>query len=129
MAISIFIARLLGPVFVLVGIGLIFKRETFRVILRQFLQSPVLLYLAGFFGLLAGLALVLTHNIWSFDWRLLITLIGWITFVRAIVTIFLPDRIVAIGNAVLDHGAAFVAAGVINLSIGLLLSYFGFIAS
>jgi len=113
----------------LVAISLIFKSERFRVILGQFLHSPVSIYLAGHLGLLAGLAPVLTHNIWSLDWRVIITLMGWIAIVRSVVAIFLPDRIVAVGNAILGHHAAFVIAGAINLLIALLLIYFGFIAS
>lgn len=126
MAASLFIAKLLGPLFILVGIALPLKTETFRGILQEFVRSPALLYLAGFFGLLGGLALVLTHNVWVFDWRVIITLIGWLTIVRAVVTIFWPQRIAAIGSAMLDHGGVFVIAGAVDLLLGLVLSYFGY---
>jgi len=125
---SIFIAKLLGPMFVVLGVALLSKGDSLRVILRQFIDSPVLLYLAGLFGLLGGLALALTHNIWSFDWRLLITLIGWVTLIRALVTIFMPQRIAAVGRLFLAHRAAFIVAAAINLAIGLVLSFFGYLA-
>ena len=83
MSSSIFIARLLGPVFLVVGIALLLKRRMFHEILQELIRSQVLLYLAGFLGLLAGLALVLTHNVWVLDWMLIITLIGWMTLARA----------------------------------------------
>jgi hypothetical protein len=60
----------------------------FRSILQDLMRSQALLYLAGFLGLLAGLALVLTHNVWVLDWQLIITLIGWVAIVRAVVIIF-----------------------------------------
>jgi len=126
MTASLFIARLLGPLFILVGIALPLKTERFRVILQELVRSPALLYLAGFFGFLGGLALVLTNNVWTFDWRLIITLIGWLTIVRAVVTIFWPQQIVAVGSAILDHRAAFVAAAAVDLLIGLVLSYVGY---
>jgi len=125
---SIFIAELLGPVFIVGGIALLFKEKMFREILQEFIRSQALLYLAGFFGLLGGLALVLTHNVWVRDWRLIITLIGWLTIVRALVTIFRPQEIVAIGSKILEHRGYFFGAAVINLSIGLALSYFGYLA-
>jgi len=125
---SIFIAKLLGPVYAVVGIALLVKVESYRVMLQEFLQSAVLRYLAGLLGLLAGLALVLTHNVWVFDWRLLITLIGWVTIVRAVVTILQPEQIVALGNAVLKHRTAFTVAAAVNLLIGLVLTYFGYFA-
>lgn len=125
---SIFIAKLLGPLFIVAGIAFLLKAQMFREILQEFIRSPALLYLAGFFGLLGGLALVLTHNIWVLDWRLIVTLIGWVTIVRAVVTIFQPRWIVAAGSKLLDHRGYFSGAAVTNLIIGLVLSYFGYLA-
>lgn len=125
---SIFIARLLGPMFVVVAVALLTKPQMFRTIVPEFTGSPTLLYLAGFFGLLAGMALVLTHNVWAPDWRLIITLIGWFTLVRALITIFQAQWIVAAGTAILAHRWIFPAAAVANLIIGLVLSYFGYSA-
>jgi len=125
---SIFLARLLGPMFIVVGIALLSKPQMFRTMLPEFIGSPILLYLAGFLGLLAGMAVVLTHNIWALDWRLIITLIGWSTLVRALITIFQAQWIVAAGHAILAHRGIFRGAGVANLTIGVVLSYFGYSA-
>jgi hypothetical protein len=125
---SIFIARLLGAMFVVVGVALLVKPRMFRTILSEFIRGATWLYLAGFIGLLAGMALVLTHNVWAPDWRLIITLIGWVTIVRALISIFQPQWIVAAGTAILEHRGAFVGAAVFNLIIGLVLSYFGYAA-
>jgi hypothetical protein len=78
--------------------------------------------------LLGGLALVLTHNVWALDWRLIITLIGWATIIRALVTIFQPQQIVAIGSKILERPRFFIGAAAVNLFIGLTLSYFGYFA-
>ena len=125
---SIFIAKLLGPIFVLVGLAILLRPQMFRDLLQEFLKSPVLMYLAGFLGLLGGLALVLTHNIWALDWRLIITLLGWASIVRATVTIFQPQQIVSVGSKLLEHRGIFFGAAVIDLVTGLVLSYFGYSA-
>ncbi len=124
---SLFIARLLGPMFVVLGIALPLRQQMFRSILDEFIRSGVLMYLAGFFGLLGGIALVLTHNLWVPDWRIIITLIGWVTLVRALITIFQPRWMVAAGTAILDRRGVFLVAAVFNLVIGLVLSYFGYV--
>jgi len=125
---SIFIARLLGPMFVVVGIAILINRQRFQTILQEFIRSATWLYWAGFAGLLAGMTLVLTHNVWVLDWRVLITLIGWFTLVRALITIFQPQWIVAAGTAILGHFEVFLGAAVIDLIVGLVLSYFGYAA-
>lgn len=124
---SVFIARLLGPIFVVVGAALLCRAQMFRGILQEFIRSAALLYLAGFFGLLAGVALVLTHNVWDLDWRLIITLVGWITIARALISIFQPAWIVTVGTKILDNHGIFIGAAVTNLMLGLFLSYFGYV--
>jgi len=126
MAASIFIARLLGPVLILIGLALLLRGEAFREILREFLASKALHYLAGVLGLLGGLALVLTHNVWTADWRVIITLIGWLAIVRAIVTIFWPDHLVALGNAMLRSRKAFPVSATIDILLGLVLCYYAY---
>ncbi len=128
MSTSIFIARLLGPLFVVVGIAVPLKTQMFRAILREFNQSRALLYLAGVLGLVGGLAIVLTHNLWVRDWRLIITLIGWVTILRALVTIFQPQWIVALAGKIGENRSWLVSAAVADLLIGLILSYFGYLA-
>ncbi len=95
--VSIFLAKLLSPVFVVAGISIRLEPQRFKDILRGFIESAALIYFAGFLGLLGGLALVLAHNLWAASWRLLITLIGWVTLVRASVTLFRPRSIEAGG--------------------------------
>ena len=125
---SLFIAELMGPVYIVVGVALLTKVEMFKGILQDFLRSSSLMYLAGFLGLLVGIALVLVHNLWVPDWRLIITLVGWGSIGRALATIFQPQWIVAAGAKLLERRAYFLAAGAMNLIIGLALSYFGYLA-
>jgi uncharacterized membrane protein len=125
---SIFIAQLLGPAYMVVGLALLSRPQAFRVILREFIGSHVPVYLAGFIGLLTGLALVLVHNVWALDWRLIITLLAWVVLIRALVTIFWPEQIVSLGSKILENKRVFAVAGTANLIIGLVLCYFGYVA-
>ena len=125
---SLFIAKLLGPMFLVVGVALLTRPEAFRALLREFIASALIMYMAGFFGLLGGLALVLTHNVWALDWRVLITLLGWTSLIRALVTIFSPRWIVSTGAWLIDRKGAFPAAAAADLIIGAVLSYFGYFA-
>jgi hypothetical protein len=125
---SLFIAKLLGPMFLVLGVALFARPEAFRALLREFVASGIWMYMAGFFGLLGGLALILTHNVWALDWRVLITLIGWASLVRALVTIFAPQWIASIGAKLIEWRGVFAAAAVVDLVIGAILSYFGYFA-
>ena len=69
-----------------------------------------------------------THNVWALDWRVLITLIGWTSLIRALVTIFRPQWIVSTGAKLIALKGVFVATGAVDLIIGAILSYFGYLA-
>src|SRR5262245_40062207 len=75
--ISLFLARLLGPLFVAIAIGVLVNGAVFRAIAEEGLRSHALIYLTGLFAMTAGVAILLNHNVWVGDWRVLITIFVW----------------------------------------------------
>lgn len=47
----------------------------------------------GYITFLLGLITVVLHNVWVSDWRVSITLLGWVTLFKGIEKIGFPDRI------------------------------------
>ncbi len=123
---SVFIAKLLGPFFVVLGLAILFKPQAFRALLEDMIEGPALIFLAGGFWLIGGLAIVLSHNVWMAGWPVIITLMGWATILRALICIFLPQLIVSINSGLLEHKARVAFAALIDLGVGALLSYFGY---
>ena len=54
---------------------------------EEFLRSRALIYLSGLLTMTAGLAIVLTHNVWVADWPVLITMLGWLATIGGAVRI------------------------------------------
>jgi len=123
---SFFIAKLLGPTFAIIGLSVLLRERAFKAILKDAVQSPALLYFSGFLSFVSGLALILTHNIWSLDWRLLITLIGWIAAVRGFVTIFQPQWASALFATFMERQSIFYSAAAVNVLLGFVLIYLGY---
>jgi hypothetical protein len=48
-------------------------------------------YLAGALWFIAGLSIIRKHNIWTFNWPVFVTLIGWFAFLGGLVRIFFPE--------------------------------------
>ena len=61
---SIFLAQLLGPLFLIVGASVLFNPGAFRTLAAEVVRSVTLVYLFGLMDFAAGLAIVLTHNVW-----------------------------------------------------------------
>ena len=47
----------------------------------------------GYITFLLGLITVTLHNVWVFDWRLAITILGWTTLLKGIEKIAFPNRV------------------------------------
>ena len=81
MSTSVFIARLIGPVMLVIGLAVFANQRAFRELAEEFLASRALLFLSGLLIMPVGLAIVLTHNIWAIDGRVMITLFGWLNVI------------------------------------------------
>jgi len=125
---SIFLARLLGPVFLIVGASILFNPKVFRDIAAEVVRSVTLVYLFGFIDFAAGLAIVLSHNVWLMGWPVLITLIGWLLLIRGTVRVLIPETVMGYAAKVLGNKRLIPVAGVVTGIIGLVLCYFGYLA-
>ena len=127
MALSIFLAKLIGPFFLALGLGLAFNRAAVRSVLDELSHSITLVFLGGVMTMPAGLAIVLAHNVWVADWPLLITLIGWLAVFSGAVRIISPQSAIQFGRKLYQqpNGALFSAA--IWLVLGAILCFFGYV--
>ena len=64
-----YIARILGPVLVIIGLGLLLEGETFRAMAGEFLRSAALVYFSGVATLAVALAILNVHHHWTRDLR------------------------------------------------------------
>jgi hypothetical protein len=123
---SIFLARLLGPSMLVIGVGLLANRRTFRALSREFLDSPALIYLAGVIAFVVGLAIVLTHNVWVLGWPVIITLFGWVSLFAGIFRIVLPTGVRELGERLIESEGFLIGAMIVYLALGVWLSLAGY---
>jgi hypothetical protein len=125
---SIIIARLVGPLFTTIGVGMLTNTATYRVIGQQFLSTYAIIYLSGIFVLSIGLAILNAHSEWTADWRSVVTAVGWILTVAGVWRIIAPQFVPFVGTAILANPNFFVGAGIVLLALGGLLTFKGYMA-
>ncbi len=125
---SQFLARLIGPVMIAVGFGVVVNRAAFQKLAGEFLDSPAVLFLSGLMLMPAGLAIVLAHNVWTADWRILITLLGWLSLISGTVRVLAPLQAGRFGKRAHAVGDYATVAAAIWAALGLTLSHFGYSA-
>lgn len=125
---SVFIAKVLGPLFVVMGAGLLTNPAGFRAIGKEFLKSDALIYIAGFMALVMGLLIVASHNIWVAGWPVIITVFGWISLAAGIARMLFADNIRKTGNKLMKNTNFMLAAGIFYAAAGAALTWFGWLA-
>jgi hypothetical protein len=126
MATSVFLARLLGPILLAVGAGILINPKPFHTMASEVVRSITLVYLFGLADFASGLAIVLTHNVWAANWRVLITLIGWLMLIRGAVRILAPEAIMGFAGKIIRNKQVVPISGVVTGVLGLVLCYFGY---
>jgi hypothetical protein len=97
------------------------------MILNEYIKNPALLYLASAMELIIGIVLVLLHNIWMPDWRLLITIICWIVLLKSTVRVLFPMLASSSSiNKFYVEGVPFLIRRILALLAGCFLLYKGF---
>ena len=100
--------------------------EAFATIVHAFVADAPLVLIAGVFTLFGGLALVLLHNYWSGGaLTVIITLIGWLTLIKAVVLVVLPSsKLVTLYSGV--SPTHILISGSLSLLLGIYLTVSGF---
>src|SRR5262249_6026770 len=88
------------PLLLLPGIGMLANPRVFRAMASEVVGNVTLIYLFGLIDFAAGLAIVLTHNVWVPNWRVLITSLGWLLLVRGAARILFTDRVMEFAKTV-----------------------------
>ena len=88
---TIFLAKFWGwilviPCLIFLVRGKVLAEEIFRL-----LGDRSFNFLSGYIALIIGLITVILHNVWVADWRVIITILGWIALIKGIVRIGFPE--------------------------------------
>jgi hypothetical protein len=120
------IARLVGPLFAAIGIGIMLNVAFYMEVIAEAVRFPTLIYLYGVLALSAGLAMLNGHRAWTRDWRVIVTVLGWLCVIGGVLRIVLPQVTVTIANTVFATPLALTIMAAIVFVVGGYLSFEGY---
>jgi len=122
----VFIARIVGPLFVVLGIGLLLNQALYADMIGQAILVPVVIYLSGMLAFAAGVAMLNGYRAWTADWRVIITILGWVFVIAGVVRIVLPGVVAVMALQIYSGSGAIAIAGIVVLVIRGYLSFEGY---
>ncbi len=123
---AVFIARLVGPVFVAIGVGILLNATLYTAMVAEAVRSPTLIYISGLLSLTAGLAILNAYRAWTADWRVIITVLGWLLVIGGVIRIVLPRVTASLATTIYSGPAVMIIVAVIALVVGGFLSFQGY---
>ena len=73
----------------IMGLVLLSRATYYRTLIATMKDTGYTTYMGASIGLLIGLFLVLSHNFWAFDARVLVTVLCWIVLIKSILYFFM----------------------------------------
>ncbi len=125
---AVFIARLIGPAFVAVGLGILANGSFYTSLILEAAHSPTLIYFSGLMSLVPGLAILNVHRSWS-GWPVIITIIGWLMAIGGVIRLVLPASTATLATDLYSKPIAILIAAIVVLVVGAFLTAMGYRSS
>lgn len=127
MDITIFLAQLWGPVVLAIGIGVFVSRNYYIRVYRDLEKDPLAVIVFGMIAMGAGIAQVLSHNMWDTLLQVVVSILGWGLLAKGVTFLVIPKVIDRIGDWYVRNKLLPVA-GVLMLVAGGYLTWVAYFA-
>ncbi len=87
---SVLVLKIMAAIYITVGVAVWSGSIDLKKIRERIIEDEALRLIAGVIGLTVGIVLLSYHNVWHWEWSLLVTLIGWGMGLGGIVTLLFP---------------------------------------
>jgi len=126
MELSNFLAQLFGLTMAIFAGIAILQPGLIRAVVKEFGESALVTLFYGLAGIMGGLAVILSHNLWVSDWRVLVTLFGWAALIKGTVSLVSPELLRDMGESIYSSERRIKIVLVIVGVLGVYLAGAGF---
>ncbi len=123
---SVFLAKLLGVIYLSVGIGVCLNTARYKRLAKDMMASDMMMYFGGVMALTAGMLILNVNNVWEQSYVGLLTLLGWSAVIKGVVLLVSPDSLKGMSDWTLKNNLQMMK--VITLGLGAIFAYYGFFA-
>lgn len=126
MDVSKFLSKVIGLYLIMISLAMLCNMQQFINNVNGLINNVPLMFVIGFFTLILGILTVVSHNIWVWNWRVLITILAWLTLIKGASIIFYPQVIDNATSLFIQHHAISYLSAIFDFLLGILLCYFGY---
>ena len=126
MILTIYLSRVLGLALIFLGLIIALRYRYYIAVYPQIVTERMTRMVFATFALIGGLFLALNDPLWQTVPSIIISIMGWIAVVEALVYLALPDERLAKLVAMFNRPIAYIVGGVLAVVVGAYLAAVGF---
>ncbi|MCB1119461.1 MAG: hypothetical protein KDK65_05830 [Chlamydiia bacterium] len=126
MEMSLFLAKVIGLYLIIVLTAILINRRFLDRCIDELVESPCCLISTGALAVILGLLIVISHNVWTTNWPVVITIIGWLALIKGVLRLYWPQQSMDWIRNFRKKPERYTRLVVAFLIIGLWLTYIGF---
>lgn len=114
------LAHVLGIVFVVLGISMVFNKKSMSAVVADLVSNNMFMWFGGLIALIIGAIMIAINNSWTSGLTLFVTVIGWVALLKGIFILVFPSMAASFYKKII-RGGVIVWAGLIMCVIGIVL--------
>ena len=122
MNITTVISEVLGMLLTILGLSIVVNRKGVSAAIEEITKNPGISWIWGFIVLTTGAIIVSLNNVWDSGLQTFITILGWLTIIKGVFIIVLPETSSSFYKKV-NKDSILAIGGFIAFIVGLVLLY------
>jgi hypothetical protein len=121
MAFELILGRVVAIFMIVTGVAIAINRKEFASLAKELKKSNISRILGGMMDMVVGLFIVIGHNVWTNDWRVIITIIGWLAILEGSILLFMPHKSLKFVQLWRNPATTYVSA-LLSIVVGVYLA-------
>lgn len=126
MDLTLLLSQVLGIYFIIGGIAIWRQRSCFIPVVGSFVEERLLRFIVGSIEMIAGLFVVLTHNVWSTLPEMIVSFVGWMMVIEGALYLIASDATLKKLIDTLNRPWWYTFGALLVFVVGVYLTSFGF---
>ncbi len=126
MELTLFLTQVIGIYLVLIGLICIVKRKMMMHSMGDVITNKSLLYVVAIIELIAGISLVISHNVWVWNYAVIVTIVGWLMLIESLAYLVLPYSWVKKVFRMFNTKGWYIGGGLASVILGAYMVAIGF---
>jgi len=123
---SKFLSKVIGIYLIFISISMFINIHQFSSLVSSMINNMPLMLALGCITLILGILMVVSHNVWQWNWRVIVTIVSWLILLKGASIVLYPQLIDKLSMAFVQNTNFAYIAAILDLILGLFLIYFGF---